>query len=52
LGLGRLNRLDPKPPAIRYRHERPGGSAYRSHPFRAACAQAGLRHIRTRPPLG
>jgi transposase InsO family protein len=25
------------------------GSAYRSHDFRAACAQAGLRHIRTRP---
>jgi transposase InsO family protein len=28
------------------------GSADRSHHFRAACAQAGLRHIRTRPPLG
>ena len=25
------------------------GSAYRSHAFRTACAQAGLRHIRTRP---
>jgi transposase InsO family protein len=25
------------------------GSAYRSHDFRAACGQAGLRHIRTRP---
>src|SRR5712691_675331 len=25
------------------------GSAYRSHDFRAACAGAGLRHIRTRP---
>jgi transposase InsO family protein len=25
------------------------GSAYRSHAFRAACAQAGLKHIRTRP---
>src|SRR5260370_41062033 len=25
------------------------GSAYRSHDFRAACAQAGLRHIRARP---
>jgi transposase InsO family protein len=25
------------------------GSAYRSHAFRAACAKAGLRHIRTRP---
>ena len=25
------------------------GSAYRSHDFRTACAQAGLRHIRTRP---
>ena len=25
------------------------GSAYRSHDFRAACAEAGLRHIRTRP---
>jgi transposase InsO family protein len=25
------------------------GSAYRSDAFRAACAQAGLRHIRTRP---
>lgn len=24
-------------------------SAYRSHAFRAACTQAGLRHIRTRP---
>jgi len=136
LDLGRLNRLDPKPPAIRYQRERPGelihidtkklgriggighritgyhsgvirnrgigwdvlhvciddasrlayteilpdekkasaigflhralgwfdrhgvsvervmtdnGSAYRSHDFRAACALAGLRHIRTRP---
>ena len=25
------------------------GSAYRSHDFRAACASAGLRHLRTRP---
>jgi transposase InsO family protein len=25
------------------------GSAYRSHAFRAACARAGLKHIRTRP---
>jgi transposase InsO family protein len=25
------------------------GSAYRSHAFRAACAGAGLRHLRTRP---
>jgi transposase InsO family protein len=25
------------------------GSAYRSHAFRAACAKAGLRHLRTRP---
>jgi transposase InsO family protein len=25
------------------------GSAYRSHDFRAACAKAGLKHIRTRP---
>jgi transposase InsO family protein len=25
------------------------GSAYRSHAFRAACAAAGLRHLRTRP---
>jgi transposase InsO family protein len=25
------------------------GSAYRSHDFRAACAQAGLRYVRTRP---
>ena len=25
------------------------GSAYRSHDFRAACAQARLKHIRTRP---
>jgi transposase InsO family protein len=25
------------------------GSAYRSNAFRAACTQAGLRHIRTRP---
>jgi len=25
------------------------GSAYRSHNFRAACARAGLKHIRTRP---
>jgi transposase InsO family protein len=136
LGLGRLSRLDPKPPAIRYERQRPGelihldtkklgridgighritgyhtgvnrnrgigwdvlhvciddasrlayteilpdekkesaiafldralgwlarhgvtvervmtdnGSAYRSHDFRAACAQTGLRHIRTRP---
>jgi transposase InsO family protein len=24
-------------------------SAYRSHAFRAACAKAGLRHLRTRP---
>ena len=25
------------------------GSAYRSHAFRRACAEAGLRHLRTRP---
>jgi transposase InsO family protein len=25
------------------------GSAYRSHDFRAACARAGVRHLRTRP---
>jgi transposase InsO family protein len=25
------------------------GSAYRSHAFRTACAQVGLKHIRTRP---
>jgi transposase InsO family protein len=25
------------------------GSAYRSHAFRAACASAGLRHLRTKP---
>jgi transposase InsO family protein len=25
------------------------GSAYRSHAFRRACADAGLRHLRTRP---
>jgi transposase InsO family protein len=25
------------------------GSAYRSHPFRRACAAAGLRHLRTKP---
>jgi transposase InsO family protein len=25
------------------------GSAYRSHDFRAACASAGVRHLRTRP---
>ena len=25
------------------------GSAYRSHAFRHACANAGLRHLRTRP---
>ena len=25
------------------------GSAYRSHDFRRACADAGLRHLRTRP---
>jgi transposase InsO family protein len=25
------------------------GSAYRSHGFRAACARAGVRHLRTRP---
>ena len=25
------------------------GSAYRSHAFRHACADAGLHHLRTRP---
>lgn len=25
------------------------GSCYKAHTFRAACAELGLRHIRTRP---